>query len=341
MTAKTFARKLLDRALMRYGYRVIHDSILHDWQKNSDEYSRYNTASRLPEGAESYLQINHPRLKELKSRYSMFDSRVTTPVVWKNDYVSTEDLLYFRGDNAYVWQLRGRNMDISAYALSAYYVKSIDTMGFLLKLDEDEFFGNFVFNIDNRTMSRDLLDSIIEVYFLERHLGLSSSGKCFSVLDIGAGYGRLAHRMLGALPSVETYVCTDAVAESTFISEYYLGFRNLKNRARVVPLNEIEDVLDTQQIDIAINIHSFSECRVPTIEWWMSLLAKHRVKYLMIVPNSGDHGGELLLTNERQDMKIVIEKYGYREIAKDPKYRDAVVQRYAVNPTCHFLFELR
>src|ERR1700681_3014867 len=107
MTAKIFARKLLDRVLMRYGYRVSYDSILHDSQKKSGEHSRYNTASRLPQGAESYLQINHPRLKELKTRYSMFDSRVTTPLVWKNDHVSTEDLLYFRGDNAYVWQLRG------------------------------------------------------------------------------------------------------------------------------------------------------------------------------------------------------------------------------------------
>jgi hypothetical protein len=40
-------------------------------------------------------------------------------------------------------------------------------------------------------------------------------------------------------------------------------------------------------------------------------------------------------------MKGVFEKYGYRQIAKDPKYRDPVVQKYALNPTCHYLFELR
>jgi len=60
------------------------------------------------------------------------------------------------------------------------------------------------------------------------------------------------------------------------------------------------------------------------------------MKYLMIVPNSLDHGGELLLTLERKDMRAVIERHGYREAAKDPKYADPVLQDYAVNPTYHF-----
>ena len=339
LTPKAFARKLLDRALMTYGYRMVRSSILYDWQKNSYEAARFN-ASPLPEGARSYLHVDHPRLVELRSRYSVFDSRVTSPLVWRNGYVRAEDLLYFRGDNAYVWQLRGPNMDLPAYALSTYYVKSIDVLGLLSKLVEDDYFGNFVFNIDQKPVSRDLLDSIIEIYFLENHLGLASGANGFNVLDIGAGYGRLAHRMLSALPGVKRYLCTDAVAESTFISEYYLRFRNLNDRARVVPLHEIEEALETQPVNLAINIHSFSECRLPAIEWWMSLLAKHRVKHLMIVPNGLDHGGELLLTLEGKDMRTVIEKHGYRQVAKDPKYADSVLQKHAVNPTCHFLFEL-
>ncbi len=339
MTAKAFIRKLLDRALMAHGYRVVHSSILLDWQKNPDGEARFNP-SRLPEGAKSYLHVDHPRLIELRSRYSTFDSRVTTPFVWRNGHVRAEDLLYFRGDNAYVWQLRGPNMGLPAYALATYYVKSIDVLGLLSNLVEDDCFGNFIFHIDRKLVSRDLLDSIIEIYFLDRHLGLASAASDFNILDIGAGYGRLAHRMLCALPNVKRYVCTDAVAESTFISEYYLGFRNLNDRARVVPLHQIEEALEAQPIDLAINIHSFSECRLPAIEWWMSLLAKHRVKYLMIVPNTMDHGGELLLTHERKDMRMVIEKHGYRELAKDPKYADPVLQKYALNPTCHFLFEL-
>jgi hypothetical protein len=328
MTAKAFAMKLLDKALRRLG------------QGQTGEPGRFNP-SLLPEGAESRLRVDHPRLVELKRRYSSFDSRVTYPLVWKSGYVGPRDLLYFRGDNAYLWQLRGLNMDPPGYALATQYVKSIDRLGLLDKLVEDDYFGNFVFQIGGKTISRDLLDSILEIYFLDRHLGLASVENHRAILDVGAGYGRLAHRLLSALSGAQRYLCTDAVAESTFISEYYLGFRGLDGRARAVPLDEIESALAAERADLAINIHSFSECQPSAIDWWVSLLARHRVKHLMIVPNQLEHGGTLLLTNQRDDMRAIFERHGYREIAKEPKYRDPLVQRHAVNPTWHFLFELR
>ena len=198
---------------------------------------------------------------------------------------------------------------------------------------------DFTFLIDNKVVSRDLLDSIIEIYFLEKHLNISSL-RNLTVLDIGAGYGRLAHRMVSALPNIHTYFCTDAVAVSTFISEYYVRSRDLENKAKVIPLDEIEGTLANQSVDIALNIHSFSECRISAIEWWLSLLEKNRVKYLMIVPNILEHGSELLLTNDRQDFSGVVEKYGYKLVAKEPKYRDPVVQEYAINPTYYYLFKL-
>jgi len=107
-------------------------------------------------------------------------------------------------------------------------------------LVEDDYFGNFVFQIGGKTISRDLLDSILEIYFLDRHLGLASAENHRTILDVGAGYGRLAHRLVSALSGAQRYLCTDAVAESTFISEYYLGFRGLDGRACAVPLDEIE-----------------------------------------------------------------------------------------------------
>jgi len=331
--------KLLDSTLKPYGYRVVPSSILHDWQKELEPKARFN-ASRLPPGAASYLRPDHPRLVELKRRYASFDRRVTSPLVWVDGSLSAQELRYFRGDNAYVWQLRGPNMDAGAYALATYYAKSIDGLGLLGKLVEDDYFGNFTFDIGGTLVSRDLLDSLVELYFLDRHLGLAFAAPGLTVLDIGAGYGRLAHRMLSALPGVTRYLCTDAIAESTFVSEYYLGFRKLDDRARVIPLDEIEATLEAESVDLAVNIHSFSECTPSAIEWWIALLARHRVKHLMIVPNAQDHGGALLLTLDRKDMRSIIERHGYRQIAKDPKYRDGVVQRHAINPTCHFLFEL-
>jgi len=337
MGMKTRLRKALNSLLKHYGYEII-DSLLYEWQKCPQTLASYKQ-SIMPKEAASYLQQNNPRLKDLQTRYTVFNNEVTAPLAWTDAYVRSFSMLSFRGDNAYIWQLRGPNMNIMAYALATFYVKSIDKLGLLEMLEEDDLFGNFAFSIDNRLISRDLLDSIMEIYFLEKHLNVSLS-KDLTILDIGAGYGRLAHRMVGALPSIQNYFCTDAIAISTFISEYYLGFRNLEGRAKVVPLDEIENTLRNRAVNIAVNIHSFSECRISAIDWWLSLLEKYRVKYLMIVPNSGNHGGRLLLTNDGKDFGEVIEKHGYKLMAKDPKYRESVVQKYAINPTYHYLFEL-
>ena len=216
-------------------------------------------------------------------------------------------------------------MNISGYALATFYVKSIDKFGLLQQLEEDDYFGNFTFLIDGRRVSRDLLDSMTEIYFLDKHLNVSSRGG-LNILDIGAGYGRLAHRMVEAFPNIQTYFCTDAIAISTFICEYYLRFRNSENRTQVIPLDDIESTLKNQSIDVAVNVHSFSECSISATEWWISLLEKHRIRYLMIVPNARDHGGELMQsTGDRQDIRKVVEEHGYKLVVKEPKFRDLVV----------------
>lgn len=320
-------------------YKLIEGRLLYEWQKASEEKPTYNR-SALPEGASDYLHKDNPKLEHLNKKYNTFNTEVTTPLVWTDAHVKPDDVVYFRGDNAYVWQLRGQNMNIMGYALTTYYVKSIDKLGLLTLLKEDDLFGNFTFRIDNRVISRDLLDSIMEIYFLEKHLNISKLNKA-TILDIGAGYGRLAHRMASAIPQISSYLCTDAVAISSFISDYYIKFRKLDKIAKVIGLDAVEKTLGTEPVDIAINIHSFSECKISAIDWWLSLLSRYKVKYLMIVPNAGDHGGERLLTHENKDFGEVIEKHGYKLIAKEPKFRDPVVQKFGINPTYHYLFELQ
>ncbi len=291
----------------------------------------------LPGAAEAYLRADNPRLLELERAYAAFDSRVTTPLLWRRDHVTTYDLRYFRGDNAYVWQVRDGAAEAN-YALTAYYVKSIDTLGLLTRLEEDELFGAHLFDALGGKVSRDLLDSIVEIHFLERHLGLASQpGQ--HVLDIGAGYGRLAHRMTRALPQVGGYLCVDAVPASTFLCEYYLRFRGVEDKARAVPLHEIDQVLAARRIDLALNIHSFPECTVEAIAWWLDLLRRHRVPRLMIVPNPAEHGGEKLVTNTGEPMEGLLASRGYRLAARAPKYADPAVQRHGVQPTWHYLFQ--
>lgn len=329
----------LDALGRRFGVRVVDSGSLYDWQARPRARAGHNPCTP-PAEAVQYLRADHQKLKELEARYERFDKSATTPLVWTNRHVKSDDILYFRGDNAYVWQKRGDNMNDLGYALATYYVKSIDTLKLFDALGEDDAFGNYTFTIDHRLVSRDLLDSMIEMYFLERHLKLSAWEGC-TLLDIGSGYGRLAHRMVTAFRNIDRYLCADAVAVSTFIADYYLRFRAVDDRAKVVALDLLEQELASRKVDIAMNIHSFSECQITAIDWWVALLRKHRVRYLMIVPNADDHGGRILRTCNGKDFAPVVEKHGYRLIAMDAKYGDPMVQRYAINPTHHHLYELR
>ena len=189
-------------------------------------------------------------------------------------------------------------------------------------------------------VSRDLLDSLIEIYFLEKHLKLSSLDRP-TLLDIGAGYGRLAHRVVEGLPNVGQY----PVYRRRGGFDVRLGLLPALQEGEqslVIPLDEIETRLTSQKVDIAINIHSFSECQISAIDWWLALLSRVGVRYLFIVPNTaGGSDGQALLTNDLKDFMPLIEKRGYRLIAREPKFRDPVVQTYGINPTYHHLFELR
>ncbi|GJL53518.1 MAG: hypothetical protein NPIRA02_06500 [Nitrospirales bacterium] len=330
-------QKLLNLGLKPLGYQALLKSVdMYEWQTSPAKGRHYHRGGRLPSGAEEYLRYDHPRYQELERRYTKCHPSVIDPIRWKQGHVRHDDVLYFRGDNAYVHQHRGRNMNIVGYALSTYYVKSIDSFHLLEKLSEDDFFGNFLFEIDHQLISRDLLDSICEMYFLSKHVDFRG----MNILDIGAGYGRLAHRLVTANPLVHRYFCADAIAVSTFISEYYVQFRQLEEKVSVVPLDEIEDVLQHNSIDLAVNIHSFSECRTSAIEYWLSLLVRHAVRYLMVIPNGRGIPREPMVNKEGQDMKAVIERYGYMLVAEEPQYSDPIVQQYGMGPSTYYLFSL-
>ena len=199
-------------------------------KKESDEVTEMQVNSDI------YLQPNNDRLLNLIQRYSNLSIPVVNPSVWSRDYISEEvSLSNFRGDCAYVWQLRDGSAE-HHHIVSALYTQRIDTLGLFDLLNEDASFGAQVYNYDDRyVVSRDFLDSINEILFLERHLGISTRER-FNVVDIGAGYGRLAHRMAVALPNMGDMFCVDAIPESTFISEYYLNYRGVSDRAHAVPI---------------------------------------------------------------------------------------------------------
>ena len=95
------------------------------------------TDPRLVEAQEDSdaLRSDHPRLLELKERYRRFDPSLCESAIWREGYVSNDDIHHYRGDNAYVYQLRGQNMHEAGYALTTYYLKAIDNLW--LRLSED------------------------------------------------------------------------------------------------------------------------------------------------------------------------------------------------------------
>jgi hypothetical protein len=271
----------------------------------------------------AFLTATNTELQALRQRYSAVQDTVGTSAVWVPGYVKTEDLLYFRGDNCYVWQFQDFNTP-EKYVLTYLYLKSIDTLGLFDVLTEAGDYGVFTFptgdtdkNGNSIFVSRDLLDSVNELLFLERALQISSRPD-FKVLDIGAGYGRLAHRAVTALSNIDTYFCIDAVPESTFISSYYLSAKGV-TRSRIVAFDDQQDLVPGT-IDLAVNIHSFSECAIEAVDYWVSRCAELKVEYLFIVPNVSKEGEKAVRLINGTDFAPILAKYGYHLSHFEPKY---------------------
>ncbi len=339
MRIRAYARTLAQKFLRRYDYSIVPNALLYDWQRPITR----GTPGVTPVTAahtDTYLSRDNPRLRELETAAAQVEGPVTTPAVWTTEHVRAIDLQSFRADDAYLWQRRGRDTNPISFALAYYYLKTTDRLGLFERLAEDEAFGvNNCERIEGRVVTRDLLDSVAELNFLERHLAISQRTGMV-VLDIGAGYGRLAYRFLAALPSIARYLCTDAVPLSTFLCEHYLRYRGVDSRAEVVPLHEVRSRLAQQAVDLALNVHSFSECRLEAIGWWMALLREHAIPRLMVVPNVVATDGVTMLTSAGEDFSRVVLEHGYRLVAREPKYLEPLVQKYGPTPAVHFLFEL-
>jgi hypothetical protein len=334
MGIQSLIRHSLQQVLPRVGYELVPAGLVYDWQKPPKVAA---SAPSLPQGAREYLTPNNPRLGELRRAYASFGGPVTHAALWTDDYVQPEHLRYFRGESGYVWQTRERNQNELGYSLSYHYTRSCDRLKLLETLDEDGAFGAHVFDV-GRAVSRDLLDSVLELNFIDRHLCVR--GKETVMLDIGAGYGRLAHRTLVGMDSVQRFICTDAIAASTFLCEYYVRYRELDDRARVVPLHEFERTLESQHVDLALNVHSWSECRLGAIDWWVTLLRRHAVGQVMVVPNHVSDDETRMRTNLGEDFSAIFESHGYALVARERKYTDPLAHKYAVSPAVYFLWSL-
>lgn len=336
-TLRLHSKRLIQSALKRLGYRIV---------RLTEEELAYLTLSETETGAplrqlQQTLNPSNPRLRELRERYSHVQLPLAQRTTWDDAYVTHElHLRFFRADNPYVWQfLNFRENLRRKYYLLGRYVAERDPLDLLHKLGEDGAFGCRTFAYDSLPcISRDLIDSVNELYFLDRQFGLFSRNS-ISILDIGAGYGRLAHRMSTAVSGLERYCCVDAVPESTFLCEFYVDYRKCTQKVSVVPLDELDRGVRGKRFDLAINIHSFSEMGYAAIEGWLRLAADLDIPCLFIVPNESD---QLLSTESdksRRDFQPLLQSLGYRLKSKEPVLLDPDIRELVCIQDHFFFFE--
>jgi hypothetical protein len=336
MLKRTLAA-VVNRALSRFDVELVRHSNVQALRDAFERYPKPQSANGSEAGVRDEIARRRGRIDELRSAYAKVPMEHS---VWTRDLVEADvPLDRFRDDSAYVWQNRDHNREVN-YVVDTLYLRTLDKLGLLGRLHEDGRFGALTVDVGGRLVSRDLLDSVSELLFLDEHVGLE--GRELSILDIGAGYGRLAHRAVTAFPKLH-YVCTDAIPESTFLCEYYLEHRGLADRTTVVPLHQIESFLGRRSIDLAVNVQSFTECTLKSITFWLDLVAKRHVPYVFLVPGNTAGREDQLLSREadasRKSYLGELEQRGYRLKLRRPKYLEPCVVPYGVSPVDYYLFE--
>ncbi len=246
------------------------------------------------------------------------------------DRVKDVDLMRFRADNAYVWQLKSH--DISRFVISALYAEKTDSYGLLTRTREDGDFGVQCIRIGGRLWSRDLIDSVMEVTFLRDHLP-SGSLDSLRIIDIGAGYGRLLHRLADTTQNENLYGA-DGVALSTAICRAYIRHQDQDSRVSVLSLAEVDDL--KEDFDLATNVHSFSEMPIEIVTRWLDWLVERNVRYLFIVPNKPGPA----LNDGTEFMPHLIER-GFELVAHRLKFDDPLIGKLAFYQSEYYLFARR
>jgi hypothetical protein len=269
-----------------------------------------------------------PELLDLRARYDKVDSPLNKyGAKWNREFVEYEVVLPdFRGDSVYVWQERWGHAGADpekTYLEYAEYLMSRDHRGLLGRLVEDGAFGCKTYRHPQiGDVSRDLLDSVNEILFLDREYGLFDASSGLNILDIGAGYGRLAHRMCEAGVPLQQYMCVDAVPESTYLSQGYLKYRQCTDKTSVWRFDEFLQESHQLQIDLAIAIHSFPEMTYEAICGWLDLLVSRNVPALFLIPNNRNEISSFEDNGKRIECMNAFSERGFNLVADEPIVSD-------------------
>jgi len=258
------------------------------------------------------LSLHDPVLINLYERYKTNTPFVEITSPFWHEIPERLDLQTFRSHGGYLWTKESG----FRYKVTAMHLSSFDRLKFLRLLGEDTAFGCQTFSFRGATISRDKLDSAMEIYYLMDVLGIRPFDQ-LKVLDIGAGYGRFAHRFASVFKKSHIY-CVDAIPISTYLCDFYLAYRNILN-SQTVPLDRL-DSLKNLEFDFAISIHSFPEQTEKSIDFWLDLLDSLGITRLILV----DHNGKWLTMeppdNWRSCYFPLLTKHGWHLLDARPKY---------------------
>lgn len=296
----------------------------------------------LPRGAAEFLSADNPRLVALRRAYAALDLPSLQQSQGGSGVIDEFfDLRYFRGESISTWHHRelSRATRLKLFIYLSY-LQERDERGLLERLQEDGLFGCWTHEFSGMPMiSRELLESVNELLFLQRRFDILGR-RDLRVLDIGAGYGRLAYRMTQAHDSLADYCCLDALPESTFLCEYYLRFRGISPTARVVPLDQLGQ-LEAGQFDLAVNANGFSRCTLRAVQWWIDQLHHWEVPVLFATWNEPSGMFSTEPDGTRRDLMPLFADAGYRLTAREPVIDDRAVREITRVWGDFNLFELR
>jgi putative sugar O-methyltransferase len=270
-------------------------------------------------------KIFKKRVAQLELLYRPFEVDKNPPV-WGKKHTKRINNDNFRADSVFVWQKR--NYKREQIFQSFKIVQAMDKRKLLDHLQETGEYCVETFYFEGRKISRDIMDSTLELNFLSEYL----STPLERVLDIGAGYGRFASRILECNLAKEV-VCIDAIPISTATSEIYLASKIKDKKAYVLGLHERDELLG-KKFDLAVNIHSFPEMSLIEVDYWARQLRRLGIEWLFVVPN-----GSNLSLNDGTDFESVLLNHGYKVHTSRDKYSIGDCNTGLFYPAKYFLLK--
>ncbi len=222
-------------------------------------------------------------------------------LLWEDLYDQFERVLYVEDIKNFKTQRYNRRFsalaptDTISYEMFLWLywqnIRKRDSLNLLNKLEEPQFGNPNTYIIKGTRMSHDLLQSLDEFYAI--YPNLVTNNKHLIVVELGAGYGRLAYVFLNALPK-STYIVVD-LPGSLIIAQYYLSHlfshrkiltfeesrkikkfdRALLSKYKIVFMApwQLPNIVD-KSLDVFISIYSFPEMTMSQIKNYLLLIDK-------------------------------------------------------------------